>query len=204
MTRARGFTLLEVMISLVLLSMVMVATITAMRTLGNTRTTIEKVTDRVDEIRVVSQFLRSTIGAALPVLRLGVADGAAEDASLVGTYFMGGPTQLVWVSPLVAGASMGGAFVIQMVYADNKVVLKWRPYDNSVEASNWDEVEPRVLLDHVEEFKLGYLGAYGDDWVEEWAGAMANPVAVRVNIKSAGKYWPEIVLRLDSGELTAQ
>ncbi|MBK6738944.1 MAG: prepilin-type N-terminal cleavage/methylation domain-containing protein [Haliea sp.] len=107
MRRARGFTLLEVMLALVLLSMVMVATIAAMRTLGNTQAAIEEVTGRVDEIRVVSQFLRNTIGAAMPVMREGRVGETTEDFADMGTYFWGDRTQLVWVSPLVAGASMG-------------------------------------------------------------------------------------------------
>jgi len=197
--RARGFTLLEVMIALVLLSMVMVATIAAMRTLGNTQATIGEVTGRVDEIRVVSQFLRNTVGAAMPVMREGIVDGAAEDAANLGTYFWGDRTHLVWVSPLVAGASMGGTFVMQLAHIDDQLKLKWHSYDKSVEALNWDAVEPRILLDNVEEFELGYLGYYGGEWVEEWTGSISNPVAVRITIMSGGRYWPELVLRLDPG-----
>ncbi len=192
------------MLALVLLSMVMVATIAAMRTLGNTQAAIEEVTGRVDEIRVVSQFLRNTIGAAMPVMREGRVGETTEDFADMGTYFWGDRTQLVWVSPLVAGASMGGAFVMQLSLIDEKLELRWHPYNRSVAALNWDEVEPRVLLDNVEEFDLGYLDVYGGEWVEDWVGSMINPVAVRITIMSEGRYWPELVLRLDSGELNFQ
>jgi general secretion pathway protein J len=75
-SRLRGFTLIEVMIALTLLSMIMVAIIAAMRTFGNTKATIQQVTNRVDEIRVVSEFLRKTIGSAMPVLQQGGLDPA--------------------------------------------------------------------------------------------------------------------------------
>jgi general secretion pathway protein J len=110
----------------------------------------------------------------------------------------------VWVSRLVAGASLGGVFVMHMTYRDDKLELQWLPYVRSVEGLSWDEVESRVLVYDVEEFELGYLSAFGGEWVDEWAGLEANPVAVRMNIKSGGKYWPEIVLRLDAGELSTQ
>jgi general secretion pathway protein J len=203
-SRTRGFTLIEVMIALTLLSMIMVATIAALRTFGNTKVTLEQMTNRVDEIRVVSGFLRNTIGAAMPVMRVGAIDDTLEDAAGFGTYFWGGPTHLVWVSRLVAGASLGGAFVMQVTYRDDKLEIQWHPYVRSVEALHGDDVQSRVLLDDVEEFELGYLPAFGDEWVDEWAGIGANPVAVRMNIKSRGKYWPELVMRLDLGESNTQ
>ena len=47
MRRGRGFTLVEVMIALVIFSMIMVATISALRAFGNTRLTVERLTGRV-------------------------------------------------------------------------------------------------------------------------------------------------------------
>lgn len=204
MSRARGFTLLEVIVALTLLSMMMVATIAAMRSFGNTKVTLEQVTNRADEIRVVSEFLRNTVGAAMPLMREGVIDDTLEDAAGFGAYFWGGPEHLVWVSRLVAGADLGGAFVMQMTYRDDKLGIQWHPYVSSVEALNWEDVESRILLDDVEEFELGYLSAFGNEWVDEWTGVGFNPVAVRINIKSRGKYWPELVMRLGSGELNTQ
>lgn len=204
MSRAKGFTLIEVMVALTLLSLIMVATIAALRTFGNTKVTLERVTNRVDEIRVVSGFLRNTVGAAMPVMREGAIDDTLEDTAGFGTYFWGDSTHLVWVSPLVAGTSLGGTFVMQMTYRDDKLEIQWHPYVSSVEALHWGDVESRVLLDDVDEFELAYLSAFGDEWVDEWAGIGANPVAVRMNIKSHGKYWPELVMRLDLGERNIQ
>ena len=67
MRRARGFTLLEVLIAMSLLTLVMVAVLASMRTLGNTRTTLDQVIERIDQVRSVSGFLRTSIGGALPL-----------------------------------------------------------------------------------------------------------------------------------------
>ena len=201
MSRQRGFTLLEVMIALVILSMIMVATIAALRGFGNTKSTVTLVTNRLDEVRVVSGFLRNSLGSAIPV-RLGETGvptfGRPEPSA---TYFRGSSSEVVWVAPLVAGADLGGAFVMQLNYIDERIEFKWHPYRASMEALNWAEVEPRVLLEVVEEFTIGYLDNYGGDWLDEWPEFPANPVAVRLNIKSRNKYWPELVVRLDPGEL---
>ncbi len=201
MSRLRGFTLLEVMIALTLLSMIMVATITALRTLGNTKTSLTQVTDRVDEIRVLSEFLRNTIGAAMPVVRVGSTEEDFVDGGAYGTYFAGDATHVMWVSPLVAGADLGGAFVMQLALVEDRLELKWHPYQSDVQAVNWDELESRVLLKSVDEFQVGYLAAYGTEWLDLWAGSQRNPVAVRITIKSGERYWPELVIRLSGGEL---
>jgi len=204
-SRPRGFTLLEVMIALTLLSMIMLATITAMRTLGNTKSTMEQVIDRVDEIRVVSEFLRKTIGAAMPVLRVGSSPEAFSGSGNYGTYFFGDATHLMWVSPLVAGADMGGAFIMQLALVEDRLELKWHPYESDVLAVNWNELEPRVLLLSVNEFKVGYRAVYDDgDWLDLWTGSQRNPVAVRISIRSGEKYWPELVIRLSGAELNLQ
>ena len=201
MSRQRGFTLLEVMIALVILSMIMVATMAALRGLGNTKATITLVTNRLDEVRVVSGFLRNSLGSAMP-LRLGETGGPTfgrpEPSA---TYFRGSSSEVAWVAPLVAGADLGGAFVMQLNYIGERVELSWHPYRASMEPLNWAEVEPRVLLEEVEGFTIGYLGDYGGEWLEEWPESPANPVAVRLNIKSRNKYWPELVVRLDPGGL---
>ncbi len=201
MSRARGFTLLEVLVALTLLSMIMVATIAALRTLGNTKTSVTQVTDRVDEIRVLSEFLRNTIGAALPVVRVGSSADDFLDADAYGTYFAGDATRLVWVSPLVAGADMGGAFVMQLALVEGRLELKWHPYQSDVLAVDWNDLEPRVLLPSVDEFQVGYLAAYGAEWLDLWAGDQRNPVAVRISIRSRERYWPELVIRLSGAEL---
>ena len=51
-----GFTLVEVMVALAIFSLVMLATVTGFRTLSNTAATIDRMTDRIDEVRSVSAF----------------------------------------------------------------------------------------------------------------------------------------------------
>jgi general secretion pathway protein J len=196
----RGFTLLEVMIALTILSMIMVATIAALRGFGNTKAAVTQVTNRLDEVRVVSGFLRNSLASAMPLPRDETAGATFGQTQLSGTYFSGSSSALVWVAPLVAGADLGWAFVMQLSYVDETVELRWHPYRASEEETNWVEVEPRVLLEEVEEFAIGYLANYGGEWLEEWPESSANPAALRLNIKSRNKYWPELVVRLDSSQ----
>ena len=59
-----GFTLVEVVVALAILSLVMLATITGLRTLANTQVSLVRMTERVDGMRAVSSFLRDTLESA--------------------------------------------------------------------------------------------------------------------------------------------
>lgn len=204
MRRHGGFTLLEVLIALTLLSLMMVGVVAAMRTFGNTKVALESVTGRVDEIRVVSDFLRGSIGGALPVLRIGTAktddrfEGSSGD-----TYFAGDSSGVMWVAPLVAGANAGGAYVMQLSRSGERLELKWRPYQRNYADFEAATVEPRILLDSVEEFSIGYRASHNGKWLEAWPGQRFNPVAVRLNIRASGRYWPELVIALNGDAVHA-
>lgn len=197
----RGFTLVEMIVALAIFSMISVAVVAAMRILGNTSTALEKVTARVEEIRAVSEFLRGSIGSAMPVVRIGeFADGAATQTRY-GTYFRGDAQQLQWVAPMLAGANMGGAFVIYLAKVEDRLELRWHPYQKHLASIRPAEVRSRVLLEGVEDFEVGYLPRYQSEWLSQWPGDMSTPAAVRLTVRAADRYWPELVIRLDAADL---
>ncbi|MFK7974762.1 MAG: prepilin-type N-terminal cleavage/methylation domain-containing protein [Halioglobus sp.] len=192
-----GFTLLEVLIALTLLSMMMVAVVAAMRTFGNTKATLETVTGRIDEVRLVSEFLRTSLEGTLPVVRVGGgALGDQKEGGTGDTFFSGNSHSIVWVAPLVAGASVGGSHVMHLKKVDDRLELTWRPYQRNFEDFAEAELVPKVLMESVEAFSVGYKATHGGDWLEEWGGHQFIPVAVRLNIRAHDRYWPEIVVRL--------
>jgi general secretion pathway protein J len=80
---SRGFTLIEVVVSLAILSLVLLGTVTGLRTLGNTHVSLERVTQRADEVRTVSAFLRdlmesAVVGSGSGGLTLGGGSSAAS------------------------------------------------------------------------------------------------------------------------------
>lgn len=201
MRGARGFTLLEVMVATTLLSMVVVATLAAMRTFGNTRATLDQVTGRVDEVRAVSEFLRGRLTAAMPVARLGGSVNDVRANGSYGTYFLGDSRQVTWVAPFVAGTSLGGVFVMRLEHTDGVLTLRWAPYQREADDIDWARIKPRVLARSVESFEVGYLATYDGDWEAQWLGAQENPVALRLSVQASGRYWPELVVHLGGAAL---
>lgn len=194
MRPARGFTLLEVLVALSLLTLVMVTVLASMRTLGNTRATLDQVVERVDGVRSVSSFLRASIGGALP-LAYPQPENLADIADAPhGLWFGGSSSELTWVAPMVSGARFGGAYALYLARDDDTLTLRWHPYRAGLEGEIDYDLPEKVLLDGVEEFEIGYLADYGEQWQDQWPPDTVNPVAVRLNIRADGRYWPELVI----------
>ena len=201
MRRSRGFTLLEMIVALVLLSLIMASTVAAMRTFGNTGATVEKLTGRVEEIRAVSDFLRRSIGDAMPVYRApGAGAGFLED-DRGGIFFLGDDRHMFWVAPLVAGTAHGGMHAMELRVEDDALQLRWQPYRPDGTLGAWPEAGARTLVSGVEALRIDYRGDYGQPWESVWTGTEAHPVAVRINLVAAGRHWPELVIRANGAAL---
>lgn len=187
--REAGFTIIEVIIALTILSLLMLAMITAMRTLGDTQTRIQIVIDRTDEMRMVSQFLRRSIAQAAPVLR-------RKEGEQEGTYFRGTGNELIWVSPISAGPAIGGLNVARLSVEKKQLMLQLQAFKSPEEEPNWEEVEKYTLVSNLENIAIGYRLDNSKEWKEEWEQGSASPQTVRLVIEKAGRFWPELIVDL--------
>ena len=190
-----GFTLVEVMVALTIFSLVMVVTVTGFRTLGNTQGAITRLTDRVDEIRSVSSFLRdafeaTVVGDDLGGLSLGGQGGAGEG------FFRLKDGAVEWRSSMLFGEVYGGSFFLRLARSGDTLVLQWQePIDN--EPFKWGSSPSREVIRNIEEFSVAYMRA--DDtreWQRDWDGRTATPTMIRLSIKSSGRYWPDLIMAM--------
>ena len=193
--RHKGFTLIEVVIALTLLSLMMLATLTAMRTLGDSQVRIIQISNQVDESRVVSALLRNLISQTTPVVRVREGEG-------YGAYFKGSPRELIWVTPMNGYQGPGGLHVMRLAVSDTQsLTLQFNPYEGPYTNPEWPEVEPATLLQNVEYLELSYRFATNSDWLPEWDWSQSTPTHVRVSIAQAGKRWPDLTLVLGPPEV---
>ena len=191
-SQQRGFTLVEVMVSLTVLSLVMLATVSAMRTFANTQATIERKIYRVDEIRSVSSFLRDA-------LQSNVIDVGGGGLSLGGSiaqkaYFRGDSGGMAWKAPMSFGEGYGGTFLIRLAPESGQLVLRWLLADDDIEDEeiDWAGAEHRPVIDNLEGFDLAYKLNPEEGW-QEGIVVDTPPLAVRMSIKSSGRFWPELI-----------
>lgn len=189
-SRARGFTLVEVVVAISILSMLVLATVTGMRSLALTQQKLEAKAGQVAQMVAVSRYLRSSIGEA----RRGVGPWAVDSA----VHFIGGREFMQWVSPMPV-PNQQGLWVSRLEWRDNQLLIRFKP---GIEVPEWSEDDlTYVLASDVEEFALAYRKSVYADWQPDLTGGeqalAANlPSHVRLQLKVAGRYWPEIIIQL--------
>jgi len=193
-SRVSGFTLVEVMVALSILSLVLLATVTGLRTLGNTQAAIERKIDRVDEVRTVSEFLRdlmesAVVGSGSGGLSLG---GGLREAA----YYSFGEGSLEWKSIILFGEAYGGTHYVRVEDDEGNLVLRWLDTGgDQPDKEDWAKAPSRILVRDLESLGISLRQEFTGDWSERWEGG-DPPALVRLQIKSAGKFWPDLILRV--------
>lgn len=188
-----GFTLIEVVISLAILSLIMVATISALRTFGQTQFTLTTMTNRVDEVRSVSSFLRDTFESA--VIGRASTGLSVGGRSSEGSYFLGSAAAMSWKAFVQFGEGWGGALLLRVEQDEKALKLRWQEIPGGRGNVNWSDTSERVLVDDIQELNISYRAEFDTDWQSEWFGDDL-PALVRMTIKARGRFWPELIFKV--------
>lgn len=191
--RARGFTLVEVVVALSVLALVLLATVTALRTFANTQTSLDRLTGRVDEVRNVSSTLRALVESAARGDNLeGLTLGGPSHA---GTFVQGNQEQVAWKATLLFGERFGGVYLVRLAREGEQVVLRWQESGVNDRNARWVNTPSRSMVEAVQEFRVAYLPEQGADWQASWRADGPPPAALRLQLRSRDRWWPELVMR---------
>ena len=196
MKTSRGFTLVEVVVALGVLSLILLATVSALRTFANTQVSLDKIVKRVDEVRTISGFLRDMLdGAVTGSVRAGGLSLGGGGSGMA--YFEGSTNSLNWKAPALFGEAYGGTMLMRLVKEDSMLNLYWQDPPANNEGVTWDYKSSRVLLANVEKFVVSFRPEHGADWQNgNWDVSEGAPTLVRLEIKADGRYWPDLILRV--------
>lgn len=191
----QGFTVIELIISLVIVAIIMVGLLTAMRSFGITEEKLDARLALVDERRVVSGFLDDVFGQVVLRPRLSLA-GTLEEST-----FVGAPAAVQWVGVMPARHGAGGLyhFRLQVAAANDGgsvLTLAYLPYAGVESLPDWSLAEQRVLLGRLDGFSLAYQLDDGGEWREAWRnGPEPRTLArIRLSISASGSAWPLMVI----------
>lgn len=191
--RDSGFTLVEVVVALSVLSLIMLATITALRTFANTQVSLDRMMSRVDEVRSVSTLLRDLVGSA--------AHGAGGSGGLTlgggpmdSAWFGGTAAELVFKANIMFGENFGGQYLLRIAREEGDLVLRWQESRGDDRNARWHETPSRVVVRGLQEFEVAYRPARGEEWVSEWQPGRMLPAALRLRLRSRDRYWPELIM----------
>ena len=213
-TQAHGFTLIEVLIAMTLLSIMVVLLFTSLSICAKSWEQGENKIAEVNEVAVVYNFFQRHLSSAIPLWNDFIARDGVYAASQSGTgaateqgdrtfSFQGKKQFLQFVSTFPASAARSGMqlFSIQLQQQDDEQVIKvtLTPFFPTTEGETWRQEEV-ILLKHVGDFSLAYFGP--DDvgesrWQDEWLEKELQPQLVKISINTTnGVFWPEMVIEL--------
>ncbi|MGB8717620.1 MAG: prepilin-type N-terminal cleavage/methylation domain-containing protein [Rhodanobacteraceae bacterium] len=205
----RGFTLIEVLVAMLLLSLLLAGAWGGIHTATRAIHSGDLAIERMNRLRVTEQFLRRQLSHSMPL-----AFGR-DDATGMNYLFQGEPERMRFVAPMPGYLSKGGAYVqtlelsragqgMQLTFADQML------NGFKLEDADKDAAKPVLLIDGIARGHFQYRGLDDqgelDDWTDEWDDASRMPVMVRIAFEmtpESGMTWPtmDIPLMMDVGSL---
>ena len=193
MRREAGMTLVEVMISAVVLSMVMLALSASLRTFATTYTAVEQSADRTARLREVTYFLRHVLREAYSPHQ--------------GAFHISG-SEVSWLAPIDRVGAAGGVTWLRLRRAGDTVMLDFAiPDTETAEKARtdpaWGDVIPsQVLLEGVSRFQVKAIkeasrNGYDDD--DELNDEL--PPGVQVEWELEDMSWPPLIVAFDGYEM---
>lgn len=193
----RGFTLVELLVAMSLLSLVMLAMLAALRTAAQTEERVDRKLQSADELRLVSGFLREVLGR-ISVQKTPLVKQAGDSPY----FFSGEPNEVSWLGVLPARHGVGGRHHLRLFLSStpngNALAFQYAPWTGPANPPDWRGAGSSVLLEGIQGFGLEYLDSQVEppSWSPRWTAVDHLPDRVRVSIRTSIGDWPEVVVAM--------
>ena len=211
--RRRGFTLVEVLIALVLLSLLMLVLTSALRSMGQVEARVEQRIEAADDYRLSTALLDDALGR---VSARRFASGRVDDGPAQIPFFQAGPDALAWIGVMPARFGLGGRHYLRLAVepgpdGDGQLVLRYAPWSGAPTFDAWPQAQARVLAAPVQSLALRYQEPASGGWSPVWPppGVPLNtlpstrlPGAVALQIDGTQPAWPPMVVPLRAARIS--
>lgn len=201
-----GFTLLELMVVMSLMSLVMLAMTSALRTMAQTEERVDARILRTDELRTSVDFLRGCLGrVAMRKGPTGVELGVSPN------LFQGMPNGVAWVGIMPARYGAGGRYFFRLapetIDRSSVLMLRFAPWSPTAGFPDWSRAEGRVLAAGLTAFSVQYEDVRNAPgrWWSDWAVVPdlpppermdQLPARLRIQVGTTAQVWPELIVPL--------
>lgn len=195
--RFQGFTLLEVLVVMSLLSLVMLGMGSALRTTAQTGERVDQRLLRADEMRTATSFIYAALGR--------VSAQKINKPLVVGEspyLFSGQPNAVAWIGIMPARYGAGGRYYFKLslgeVAREQGLILQFMPWTDAPIFPDWTQAEGRVLVPGVTALSLQYLdvGVVPPQWVPTWSSTEGLPDRAMLTLQGVDGAWPVLVVPL--------
>lgn len=190
--KVQGFTLLEILVVMSLLSVVMLALGSALRTVAQTEERIDERLGRADEMRVATAFMRSTLERVSARRIVPAMPGGP------GVLFAAGPDSVAWIGIMPARYGAGGRYFfrlgLEVANGEPVLVIRFIPWVVSNVFPDWSRAESRVLVRHVTRLVLRYQDGRATpvQWFADWSVLDRLPDQLQLEIETVTGPWPSL------------
>jgi general secretion pathway protein J len=198
--RQRGFTLLELLISIALLGLILVLLFGGLRLGVRSWDAVQRQVDNLNSVRAAEGFLRREIEQAYPY--------RWKPPPAQRLAFLGQRNKLQFVAPLPSRIGSGGLFLVSLELeqagSDRRLIWKYLPVHSQMQDfSELENAQGMVLARHelsaIDDIWLSYFGRESDGaaprWLDRWDSKASIPALVRIQVRFAdGSEWPEFIV----------
>jgi len=178
MKRSAGFTLIELIIALALISMALALGFAALRIAARSMEKTDRLVNELEELRVVSSVVQQQLSQARPL---------RESLTTRQINFNGDSQQLEFVASAPAqGGRLTGLYRYRLRFItsgeEQKLLLEYQPYAPGL--TQWSSsVDSTVLMNGIKAGEFAYFGASKEapeEWQMSWRGVDHMPRLVRL------------------------
>lgn len=204
MKRHSGFTLVELLLAVTLLSMLMALTYGGMQAATRATDRGQQILEESGRLRMAHQFVRKQINQAVP---LGFSQEDEASAGLgeapVMEVFRGNANTIRFVGPMPGYLGFGGPQVQELAIVSNDSGLQLvltHALVQGFEDASLEERAPIMLIDRIESASFSFLALDEEGeiagWISEWEEPGVLPLAVALEIEFKEEVyakWPLLV-----------
>lgn len=187
-----GFTLLELLVVMTLLSLLMTGMVSALRTMAQTESRIDQRFERLDELRTAHAFLLQSLSRQ-PVAKIDIPNNPGQTK----IPFVATNDSVTWVGILPARPNVGGMhyfrLTVEHTATGNALVLRIAPCDVGFTQPNWPAAEHYLLVKNIAGLTIHARGLpqqnHGSEtiwptgWQSGWPLADAYPEQLRLSLE---------------------
>ncbi len=197
LNRGRGFTLIEVLISIALLSIAFTLLLSGFRFTIKAWDAGERTSHRMSDLQVVHRVFNNMLSRAFPV--------TINDDSDPQFAFEGNPRSLRFAAFLPPYPTAGGLYTIELFLRsedENELLIMKR---STFDAERFFEENPggeeMLLLKTNRDLSFAYFDAKQQEgaWSDHWGEAARYPRMVKLAFGDGEQFWPDILvpIRID-------
>jgi general secretion pathway protein J len=196
---ARGFTLLELTIALVLLALMAAMMFGSLSFAGRSWDGGEAKATQVNEMRQTEEYLRAQLASQFPLRAKKVAEFPLR--------FAGERNEMRYAAALPSRVAEGGVYYFRLSVVregDKSLLVQERviPDPGALDEPDFRGAPRSVLAEGIGELRISYYGLDPDvadadtpSWRDKWDDRQRLPLLVRIEVvPEKGQPWPQLVV----------